>query len=347
MHNDKQKLLMIMRNLESDYRNGKISVEKYRYFRSKYEDKLNALDAKEATSRIRSMQGKSQPKNVDLRKRPTRDPKREEQDLVQKYIINPKKGDKNLSKKDHEVTGNDKTSIIFSIFEDHPGELYKILGIFNKDNVNLTKIESRPSKRGLGKYLFFVDFYGHRNDNTIKKILKELELNTGKITCIWNGLSVSPAREEAMTLSKPYLANRMIIITNQDSPLKTKADLEGKKVGLQTGSTAVAALEKDPISKKLTQVTYENNVLALTDLNIGRIDAVVMDEVVARYMIAKSANLYKVLNDSFDEEFYAIAFKKGNTELKDKVEKALADMAADGTSAEISKKWFGEDIVLK
>lgn len=83
-----------------------------------------------------------------------------------------------VSKKDHEVTGNDKTSIIFSIFEDHPGELYKILGIFNKDNINLTKIESRPSKRGLGKYLFFVDFYGHRNDNTIKKILKELELNT-------------------------------------------------------------------------------------------------------------------------------------------------------------------------
>ncbi len=176
---------------------------------------------------------------------------------------------------------------------------------------------------------------------------KELELSTGKITCIWNGLSVSPAREEAMTLSKPYLANRMIIITNQDSPLKTKADLEGKKVGLQTGSTAVAALEKDPISKKLNQVTYENNVLALTDLNIGRIDAVVMDEVVARYMISKSANLYKVLNDSFDEEYYAIAFKKGNTELKDKVEKALADMAADGTSSEISKKWFGEDIVLK
>ncbi len=72
-----------------------------------------------------------------------------------------------------------------------------------------------------------------------------------------------------------------------------------------------------------------------------------MDEVVARYMISKSANLYKILNDSFDEEYYAIAFKKGNTELKDKVEKILADMAADGTSAEISKKWFGEDIVLK
>lgn len=176
---------------------------------------------------------------------------------------------------------------------------------------------------------------------------KELELSTGKITCIWNGLSVNPAREEAMTLTKPYLANRMITITNQDSPLKSKADLEGKKVGLQTGSTAVAALEKDPISKKLTQVTYENNVLALTDLNIGRIDAVIMDEVVARYMIAKSGNLYKVLSDSFDEEYYAIAFKKGNTELKDKVEKVLSDMIADGTSAKISEKWFNEDIVVK
>ena len=131
---------------------------------------------------------------------------------------------------------------------------------------------------------------------------KELELSTGKISCIWNGLSVSPAREEAMTLSKPYLANRMVIITNQNSPLNAKADLEGKKVGLQTGSTAVAALEKDPVSEKLTQVTYENNVLALTDLNIGRIDVVVMDEVVARYMISKSANLYKILNDSFDEK---------------------------------------------
>ena len=89
------------------------------------------------------------------------------------------------------------------------------------------------------------------------------------------------------------------------------------------------------------------SAFALTDLNIGRIDVVVMDEVVARYMISKSANLYKILNDSFDEEYYAIAFKKGNTELKDKVEKILADMAADGTSSEISKKWFGEDIVLK
>ena len=80
-----------------------------------------------------------------------------------------------LSKNDHEPTGGDKTSIIFSIYEDKPGMLYKILGVFEKESINLTKIESRPSKKGLGKYLFFVDFYGHRKDKTVQNILNELD----------------------------------------------------------------------------------------------------------------------------------------------------------------------------
>lgn len=83
-----------------------------------------------------------------------------------------------LSKDNHEKTGRDKTSIIFSIYEDKPGQLYHILGIFEKNNINLTKIESRPSKKGLGKYLFFIDFNGHIDDKKIQMILKEIEDNT-------------------------------------------------------------------------------------------------------------------------------------------------------------------------
>jgi prephenate dehydratase len=83
-----------------------------------------------------------------------------------------------ISKEDHKKTGRDKTSIIFSIYEDKPGGLYRILGIFEKNNINLTKIESRPSKRGLGKYLFFVDFIGHHEDEVVQDILKEIEDNT-------------------------------------------------------------------------------------------------------------------------------------------------------------------------
>jgi prephenate dehydratase len=83
-----------------------------------------------------------------------------------------------VSKEDHEITGRDKTSIIFSIYEDKPGGLYRILGIFEKDNINLTKIESRPSKKGLGKYVFFVDFNGHKDEETVQNILKEIQKQT-------------------------------------------------------------------------------------------------------------------------------------------------------------------------
>ncbi|WP_458454054.1 prephenate dehydratase [Methanobrevibacter sp.] len=83
-----------------------------------------------------------------------------------------------VSKNDHEITGRDKTSIIFSIYEDRPGGLYNILGIFQKNSINLTKIESRPSKKGLGKYLFFVDFNGHIEDSVVQDILREIDDNT-------------------------------------------------------------------------------------------------------------------------------------------------------------------------
>lgn len=83
-----------------------------------------------------------------------------------------------LSKENQKPTGKDKTSIIFSIYEDKPGGLYKILGIFQKHNINLTKIESRPSKKGLGKYLFFVDFEGHKDDEIVQDILSEISQNT-------------------------------------------------------------------------------------------------------------------------------------------------------------------------
>ena len=83
-----------------------------------------------------------------------------------------------LSNEDQKITGKDKTSIIFSIYEDRPGGLYNILGIFQKNNINLTKIESRPSRKGLGKYLFFVDFNGHKDDELIQSIISEIDENT-------------------------------------------------------------------------------------------------------------------------------------------------------------------------
>lgn len=74
-----------------------------------------------------------------------------------------------------EITGNDKTSIIISLKDDKPGGLYEILYVFAQENINLTKIESRPSKRGIGKYLFFIDMQGHINESHINKTLSTIK----------------------------------------------------------------------------------------------------------------------------------------------------------------------------
>ena len=86
-----------------------------------------------------------------------------------------------IDKNDNDRTGNDKTSIIFSIMEDRPGGLYEILEVFADNNINLTKIESRPSKEKLGSYIFFVDFKGHRTDKLIGYILNIIRSKVGYI----------------------------------------------------------------------------------------------------------------------------------------------------------------------
>ncbi len=178
---------------------------------------------------------------------------------------------------------------------------------------------------------------------------KELEIESGKIDLIWNGFSIDEERLQTFEFTKPYLDNRMIVIVPEGSDISTKADLEGKNVGIQDGSSAQSAVENDEIHSKFASMpTYDTNVLAFEDLKIGRVDAVVADEVVAKYYIAENPDAKLVaLDESFNSEQYGIAAKKGNTELIEKLQAALDEMNADGTSAEISKKWFGEDIVVK
>lgn len=176
---------------------------------------------------------------------------------------------------------------------------------------------------------------------------KEMEINNGNVDVLWNGFSWSEERAEALLLSDPYLENNQIIVVTKDSDIKSKADLEGKKVAMQKDSTAETAFNEDPIAQKVGEaITFSDNVSALNDLKIGRTDAVIVDEVVANYYATKDDS-FVVINDSFVSENYVIGFKKGNEELKDKVMGAFDKLAEDGTLSEISEKWFGKDIVIK
>lgn len=115
---------------------------------------------------------------------------------------------------------------------------------------------------------------------------KEMELNTGKIDCIWNGMTITEKRLEEMYFTKPYIKNTQIIIVAEDSGISKKADLKDKVVGLQKGSSALDAVSADPIKDELASISeYAQNVDVFNDLKAGRIDAMVVDEVVGRYII--------------------------------------------------------------
>lgn len=119
---------------------------------------------------------------------------------------------------------------------------------------------------------------------------KEMELANKSIDCIWNGFSVNDERIAALTLSKPYLANAQIIMVPEGSDIKTKADLAGKTVGLQSGSSAYEAVMADSIASSIGKVEeYADNLSAFMDLKAGRIDAFVVDRVVGEYMLTTDA----------------------------------------------------------
>jgi len=174
-------------------------------------------------------------------------------------------------------------------------------------------------------------------------------LNKGDVDVVWNGMTITDERKKNIDFSKPYLNNRQIVMVTADSAITTLEMLKGKIVGLQLGSTSEKALDSKPdIANNLKEIKkYENNTLALMDLLSKRTDAVVIDEIVGRWGMAKKPGAYKVLNEDLGKEIYGVGIRKSDLTFKEAFDKAFDEVKKDGTGAAISKKWFGEDILLK
>lgn len=175
-----------------------------------------------------------------------------------------------------------------------------------------------------------------------------MSLNNGDIDMIWNGYTISDARKKEVTFSDPYLKNQQIIVVGPNSDIKSKADLAGRTIAIQAGSTSQDALEKDvAVFESLKEVRkFENNVDALLDLKVGRVEAVIVDSVVGRYYTALHPEDYLVLDDSFKDEFYGIGMRKEDDTFVTAINGALKEMGQDGTAEAISIKWFGENVFL-
>lgn len=176
---------------------------------------------------------------------------------------------------------------------------------------------------------------------------KVLELNAGTIDMIWNGLTITESRLEEMAFSNAYLANTQMVMIKTGSDITNISDLAGLKLGVQISSAAEDAVNDSDIIDDLGElVKFDTYNAALLELQNGTVDAVVIDEIMGRYIMSQNVGVYAALEDNFGEEEYGIGFRLQSTNLRDKINEILNDLIADGTAAEISENWFDEDIFL-
>jgi polar amino acid transport system substrate-binding protein len=169
-------------------------------------------------------------------------------------------------------------------------------------------------------------------------------LNAKKFDGIWNGMTITEERAKQVAFTKPYIMDGQVAVVKfTEKRFKKLADLKAVKVGAQKGSSALNAVKKLP-AEPTELKEYEDNPKALLDLEAGRIDVVVIDNVTGRDFIAKRPGQFKILPGFISKEPFGVAFRKDDTELRLKVQKTLDAMVKDGSMAKISRKWFAEDI---
>lgn len=183
---------------------------------------------------------------------------------------------------------------------------------------------------------------------------KEMEFDGGNVDLLWNGYSYTEERAEKQTLSDAYMKNNQVILVKEDSSYQSLADLAGKSLGVQSDSSAESALESEEATEFRESlgeiVPIDDYSKAILEIQNGLIEAIAIDEVVARFYLTNDPGAYRILEkedgtvESLAVEDYVIGFRKGDQALCDKVNETLKEMKADGTLAEISEKWFGEDV---
>ena len=189
-------------------------------------------------------------------------------------------------------------------------------------------------------------------DVTFKPIdwdAKDMELSSKRIDCIWNGMSVLPERIEAYSLTKKYLNNKIIIMTlDPELNITSTADLANVTLGTQVSSAALSTMQANPdwstFEANVTEyATYDEAILAMQG---GRVQAIVVDQVLGEYKNANMDNAMSVCDFGFGDDFYAIGCRKGETDVADKINEAIQALIDNGKAAEISEKWFGTNIVI-
>ena len=180
---------------------------------------------------------------------------------------------------------------------------------------------------------------------------KELELSSKRIDCIWNGMSKTPAREEEMALTQPYLNNRIVIMGKNADQIAAIEDLVGLNIGIQAESSALDALKEHAVyasvqDKVIELVSYDEVIM---DMKAGRVDVMIVDEVLGEYknLQLDEADKMAISPATFKDDLYVIGCRKGETDVVEKLEGAIKTLMDDGTALALSEKWFaGQNLLV-
>lgn len=179
---------------------------------------------------------------------------------------------------------------------------------------------------------------------------KDAELNSGAIDCIWSGFTIN-GREDDYAWSIPYVDNSQVILTKGDSGIAAPADLAGKKVGVQIGTSALELLSEGGDCADLAAtfgelLTFNSYNTAFVELEAGSVDAVAIDIGVAKYQVAsRGEGEYVILDEAIATEEYGVGFRVADTDLRDQVQEAILKLVADGTYAELAEKYELTDFI--
>jgi polar amino acid transport system substrate-binding protein len=233
--------------------------------------------------------------------------------------------------------------------ENNYGEGFEFKHGFDKDFPPYSYIDDNGDTTGFDVELAkaVCDYYGWTYTGVpINWDAKDAELASGSIDCIWSGFTKSPARLDKFAWSTPYSINTIKIMVLDGSDIKSTEDLAGKKVGVQTSTSAQEMLgtaEEDGGCKELADtfeetLSYDTYTIAINELKAGAIDAIAIDVTTGDYQMSNVEGL-AYLDEDICEEEYAIGFRTDDTELRDKVDAALKALAEDGTMDTIGKKY--------
>lgn len=171
-------------------------------------------------------------------------------------------------------------------------------------------------------------------------------LDTERYDCVISSVSINDTRKAAYNLTEPYIANKLCLVTSKDLGVTSPDGLTGLRVAVQTETTADEYMKKamaDGLAVNADDYfVYDKIIQCFDELKMNRVDAVLVDSVVASYYIGDQAETYKVVWTNDEAEPMGICLKKGNDALTAKIETAIDEIYADGTYATLATKYFGE-----